>query len=44
MLELEVVKEHCRIEPDFTDDDSLLTLYIGACFSLRRNMDSSQNV
>ncbi|HBX8260394.1 MULTISPECIES: head-tail connector protein [Klebsiella pneumoniae complex] len=30
MLELEVVKEHCRIEPDFTDDDSLLTLYIGA--------------
>ncbi|EPY7018593.1 head-tail connector protein [Klebsiella michiganensis] len=30
MLELEVVKEHCRIEPDFTDDDSILTLYIGA--------------
>ena len=30
MLELEVVKKHCRIEPDFTDDDSLLTLYIGA--------------
>ncbi len=43
MLKLEVVKEHCRIEPDFTDDDSIDPLH-RSCFSLRRNMDSSQNV
>ncbi|EPA6640343.1 TPA: head-tail connector protein [Serratia marcescens] len=30
MLKLELVKEHCRLESDFTDDDSILNLYIGA--------------
>lgn len=30
MLDLDVVKEHCRIDPDFTDDDRLLTIYTGA--------------
>lgn len=30
MLELNVVKQHCRIDPDFADDDSLLNTYAGA--------------
>lgn len=30
MIELSTVKEHCRIEPDFTDDDNLLGIYSGA--------------
>ncbi|HBR1194836.1 TPA: phage gp6-like head-tail connector protein [Klebsiella pneumoniae] len=30
MLELEVVKEHCRVDSDFTGDDALLNLYTGA--------------
>lgn len=30
MIELSTVKEHCRIEPDFTDDDNLLEIYSGA--------------
>ena len=27
MLSLELVKQHCNIDPDFTDDDKLLALY-----------------
>ncbi len=30
MLALNLVKEHCRIEADFTADDALLQIYIGA--------------
>ncbi|HEJ7903487.1 TPA: phage gp6-like head-tail connector protein [Serratia marcescens] len=30
MLELKLVKEHCRLEPDFSADDTLLGAYIGA--------------
>ncbi|QJU39057.1 head-tail connector protein [Serratia marcescens] len=30
MLELKLVKEHCRLEPDFNADDSLIGVYIGA--------------
>ncbi|WP_407906778.1 head-tail connector protein [Escherichia coli] len=30
MLDLETIKQHCNVEPDFTDDDKLLTLYSGA--------------
>ncbi|MGX7356231.1 head-tail connector protein [Citrobacter sp. ESY80] len=30
MLDLDVVKQHCRIDTDFTGDDALLTLYTGA--------------
>lgn len=30
MLELSIIKEHCRIDDDFTADDSLLGIYGGA--------------
>lgn len=30
MLEPELVKEHCRLEPDFSADDKLIGVYIGA--------------
>ncbi|GJK86863.1 MULTISPECIES: head-tail connector protein [Citrobacter] len=30
MIDLNVVKQHCRIDTDFTGDDSLLNLYTGA--------------
>ncbi|EFE93957.1 head-tail connector protein [Serratia odorifera] len=30
MLELELVKEHCRLEPDFSADDKLVNVFIGA--------------
>ncbi|EDT8558195.1 phage gp6-like head-tail connector protein, partial [Salmonella enterica] len=30
MLELVVVKQHCRIDTDFTGDDALLEIYSGA--------------
>ncbi|CAM7424726.1 head-tail connector protein [Citrobacter cronae] len=30
MLDQNVVKQHCRIDTDFTGDDALLTLYTGA--------------
>ncbi|MCU6671165.1 head-tail connector protein [Enterobacteriaceae bacterium H4N4] len=30
MIELDVVKQHCRIDTDFTGDDSLLNIYTGA--------------
>ncbi|HGM6764233.1 TPA: head-tail connector protein, partial [Serratia marcescens] len=30
MLELRLVKEHCRLEPDFNADDTLIGVYIGA--------------
>lgn len=30
MLELSVIKLHCRIDADFTDDDALLTTFSGA--------------
>ncbi len=30
MLDQDVVKQHCRIDTDFTGDDALLTLYTGA--------------
>ncbi|HBU6573868.1 TPA: phage gp6-like head-tail connector protein [Citrobacter amalonaticus] len=30
MIDLDVVKQHCRIDSDFTGDDALLNLYTGA--------------
>lgn len=30
MIDLDVVKQHCRIDTDFTGDDALLNVYIGA--------------
>lgn len=30
MLDLNLVKEHCRLEPDFSADDNLLKVFIGA--------------
>ena len=30
MIDLDVVKQHCRIDTDFTGDDALLNLYTGA--------------
>ncbi|CAI0888714.1 Phage gp6-like head-tail connector protein [Serratia fonticola] len=30
MIDLGVVKEHCRLEPDFNADDATLNIYIGA--------------
>ncbi|HEJ8017757.1 TPA: phage gp6-like head-tail connector protein [Serratia marcescens] len=30
MLKLELVKDHCRLEPDFSADDTLIGVYIGA--------------
>ncbi|UNH31856.1 head-tail connector protein [Moellerella wisconsensis] len=30
MLSLELVKQHCNIDTDFTDDDKLLAIYIGS--------------
>lgn len=30
MVDLDVVKQHCRIDTDFTGDDALLALYTGA--------------
>jgi hypothetical protein len=30
MLDIDTVKQHCRVEGDFTDDDSLLGIYTGA--------------
>ncbi len=30
MIDLGVVKEHCRLEPDFCADDATLNIYIGA--------------
>ena len=30
MVDLDVVKQHCRIDTDFSGDDALLTLYTGA--------------
>lgn len=30
MLDLDTVKQHCRVEADFTEDDNLLGIYTGA--------------
>ncbi|MCU5775226.1 head-tail connector protein [Winslowiella arboricola] len=30
MIELPTVKEHCRVDDDFSDDDNLLKIYTGA--------------
>lgn len=30
MLGIDTVKQHCRVEADFTDDDGLLGIYTGA--------------
>ncbi len=30
VLDLDVVKNHCRVEPEFTLDDSLFKIYIGS--------------
>lgn len=30
MLDIGIVKEHCRVDSDFTGDDALLNLYTGA--------------
>lgn len=37
MLPLDLVKAHCRIEPDFTDDDTLLVAYVGAALRYVEN-------
>lgn len=30
VIDLDIVKNHCRVEPDFTLDDSLFQIYTGA--------------
>lgn len=30
MLDLSLIKQHCKIEPDITDEDELLLIYAGA--------------
>lgn len=30
MLELPIIKQHCRVEPDIAQDDALLTVYLNA--------------
>lgn len=47
MIDLALIKQHCRIEQDFTDDDALLTLYAGAAARYvetwtRRNLYGSE--
>lgn len=37
MLSLELVKAHCNIEADFTDDDKLLVVYTGAAVKYVEN-------
>ncbi|HHR5857404.1 TPA: head-tail connector protein [Providencia alcalifaciens] len=37
MLSLEVVKSHCNIDPEFTDDDKILTIYIGSAVKYVEN-------
>ncbi|MTC72297.1 head-tail connector protein [Providencia sp. wls1914] len=37
MLSLEVVKSHCNIDPEFTDDDKILTIYIGSAIKYVEN-------
>ncbi|MCX2589467.1 head-tail connector protein [Proteus vulgaris] len=37
MLSLELVKQHCNIDPDFTDDDKLLTLYTNSAVKFVEN-------
>ncbi|WP_140920890.1 head-tail connector protein [Limnobaculum xujianqingii] len=32
MLQLDIVKQHCRIELDFLEDDQLISTYIGAAY------------
>lgn len=38
MLELDIIKAHCRIEPEFIDDDALLDTYANAA---RRLVEST---
>lgn len=37
MLSLELVKQHCNIDPDFTDDDKLLALYTNSAVKFVEN-------
>jgi len=37
MLELEIIKPHCRVELDFTEDDTLLETYANAARRLVEN-------
>ncbi|WP_374446964.1 head-tail connector protein [Providencia sp.] len=37
MLSLELVKAHCNIDADFTDDDKLLTIYTGSAVKYVEN-------
>ncbi|RXN73715.1 phage gp6-like head-tail connector protein [Providencia rettgeri] len=37
MLSLELVKAHCNIDADFTDDDKLLTIYTGSALKYVEN-------
>ncbi len=37
MLSLELVKSHCNIDADFTDDDKLLALYVGSAVKYVEN-------
>lgn len=30
MINLELIKTHCRLDPDFTDDDKLLSIFLRA--------------
>ncbi|MBG3131831.1 phage gp6-like head-tail connector protein [Proteus mirabilis] len=37
MLSLELVKQHCNIDPDFSDDDKLLALYTNSAVKFVEN-------
>ncbi len=37
MLSLELVKQHCNIDADFTDDDKLLVIYTGSAVKYVEN-------
>lgn len=37
MVSLELVKQHCNIDADFTDDDKLLTIYTGSAVKYVEN-------
>ena len=37
MLELDIIKQHCRLEPEFTFDDALLGVYRSAAIEYVEN-------
>ncbi|VFS51215.1 head-tail connector protein [Budvicia aquatica] len=37
MINLELIKAHCRLDPDFNDDDNLLGIFQQAAFKYVEN-------